>query len=190
MKKILLPLLLAVLTGCAGQPQTPPLAEYGLSFPESKENLPIRSIHVSAAPWLDGRDMVYRQEYKEPGRRFSYAQSRWQASPSDMMERYLGQALMAHEGRVAGQCRLHVELDRFEQDFLDSQRSRGTIAGRAILLSGNSHIARHGFIITFPAPSQTAQGGVAALNQGADHLALTLSMWLKEPEYLSLCAQP
>lgn len=179
MKKFFLMCSLSfLLFGCAVQGMKEEKAEYGLGSRAPVPSPLLRSITVSAAAWLQSQDMVYRLKYQDGNRRMVYSRSRWQASPAEMLQRHLAQALTG-EGEV-GTCRLKLELDVFEQSFDSPVLSRGVIEARALLLPAGTGapLARQSFLLAQAAGEANAQGGVAALNLAANDLAQSLAQWL------------
>lgn len=176
-----------VLAGCGAIGTPPkPVAFYDLGLADPL-NLPAAmvpaQIEVGAPSWLDVGAMQYTLDQDRPQRRRSYAESRWVAKPSEMMERALARALRGGSEGVAegGQaCRLRIELDEFTQVFHDGGASSAELVLRASWLParGSAPLARRAFQVTEPAPSADAEGGVIAHRAAMRRLTGEIAAWL------------
>jgi cholesterol transport system auxiliary component len=84
---------------------------------------------------------------------------------------------------VPGTLALHLELEEFSQLFDSSQSSGGLVRVRATLSrTGNPSkpVAQTSLVVLRPANSADAKGGVQALAQASDALALQLDQWLQQ----------
>ena len=74
---------------------------------------------------------------------------------------------------------LQVSLAQFEQVFTeDGQSSQGRILLQAVLLNGRAVVDQKRILVTAPAPTQDAEGGVAALREATDLASDQLAQWL------------
>ncbi len=113
-----------------------------------------------------------------------YAQSQWVMSPAALLTQRLRSSLSASSfgeiHRVSSDdpaiYALRSELFEFEQVFDQPGRSRGVLRLRATL-EGNGVWAQRTFAIEKPAPTADAAGGVTALSQCADELAVLINQW-------------
>ncbi len=176
--------LAAALGGCAGL-GTPPndlaLFDLGLADPVPVNGVARpSSVEVRAPSWLTTSAMQYRLAYAEPLRRQTYAQSRWAATPAEMLTRALDRALLVPGAEHSG-CRLRVELDEFAQVFDSAERSHVLIAARATLLPqrGESPVAGRDLNLRVPAEPADAQGGVLAARAATRALAAELGTWFE-----------
>jgi cholesterol transport system auxiliary component len=185
-RRLALPAALLLAAGCAGvaPPQQPAMYDLGPPAATAASNppFPLRSVDVAASTWLDSSALQYRLAYADSGRRHSYAESRWVATPREMIERALERAIVSSEatGRVRG-CRLRIDLDEFVHYFDAPGSSAGVVEARAVLLAARDDalLARQRFSVRRPAPSADARGGVAALSAGVTELSAELRAWLE-----------
>ena len=114
----------------------------------------------------------------------AYASYRWASPPADLVRQRLTERLSRQgpvlDERVTLQTpQLQVSLSQFEQVFAaDGQSSEGRVLLQAVLLSGRSVVGQTRIEARAPAPTQDAQGGVAALRQATDDAADQLAQWL------------
>jgi len=161
------------------------LAVYDLGMPAAEVSaVPLRSdlaVEVRTPLWMDSMGIEYRLLYAEPARLLTYTRARWAGSPSQLIQRRLGERLgmmPAGQGKVL--CILRIDVDAFTQVFDDPVISRGRLQGRAQLFGPNRLlVAAYGFTIEKPAPSADSRGGVAALTAAVDQLASDLAVWEK-----------
>ena len=143
--------------------------------------VPLATLEVRAAAWLDTPAQLYRLAYADATQRQAYANSRWAATPAALLERHLQRRFASEQ---AGGCRLGIALDELEQRFASPQSSRVVLEARAALLparaSGIAPLAQQTFRIEQAVPTPDARGGVAATRAAADALAQDLSRWLGE----------
>jgi len=177
---LILPLALALLLGgCAGHSVAPEVAEYGLPPVSAGASPLLRSVEVGAPSWFSSKGIQYHLAYADAARRATYANSRWVASPPEMLDRFLGRSLTGEGRNAPGICRLQIEMDEFQQVFDTPQASRGVLAVRATLLAqGGTPLARHSISAVRPAGSADAHGGIAALGLAVGDLSQSLGLWL------------
>lgn len=184
-------LLLALfLAGCAGVPRAPRPAEVydlGPGRAASMESGLVGVVQIQAPSWLRSAAMQYRLSYVSANQRNSYLESRWAASPAELLLGLLNRSLKA-----AGRCRLEVDLDEFIQDYASASQSDGVIEARARLRGDGMLLSSRRFSLRLPAPSPDAQGGVAALTRGSLQLTAEMSGWLsgleREARITDACA--
>src|ERR1700674_487330 len=139
---------------------------------------------VAAPAWIDSSSMYYRLAYQNAASPMPYVQSKWVMSPAALLTQPLRQGLgvssFGEMRRVAADepalYSLRSELFEFEQVFDQPGRSRGVLQVRATL-EGRGMWAERTFVIEKPAPTPDAVGGVAALSQCADELAVLINQW-------------
>lgn len=135
------------------------------------------ALEVTAPSWLDSRAMQYRLA-AEPARRQSYAESRWAATPAELLAAGLRRQLGAVSASGDG-CRLRIELDEWVQSFDAEGNSQSQIALRAGLYTakGDGLLARQGFAFKAPA-GRDARQGVAAFVGLEQRVASDMGHWL------------
>jgi len=145
----------------------------------------IRVYDITAPSWIDHSSMYYRLTYRNPANPLPYARSEWVMSPAALLTQRLRSSLSdSSDGeirqvgtRTAGFYVLRSELAEFEQVFDQPGRSRGVIRLRATL-EGEGIWAQRTFLIEKPAPSADAAGGVTALMDCSDELAMSIAEWV------------
>ncbi|MDH0089887.1 MULTISPECIES: ABC-type transport auxiliary lipoprotein family protein [Achromobacter] len=179
-------ILTLVLAGCGiGRVDAPPqLYDLGLDarpVPALPARDPI-ALSFQAAPGLSDTGMIWRVGDSAAPR--SYATYRWAASPAELVRERITDRL-SRQGAVLGDRvtlqtpRLQVSLAQFEQVFAeDGQSSQGRILLQAVLLNGREVVDQKRILVTVSAPSQDAEGGVAALRQATDEASDQLAQWL------------
>ena len=182
------------LLGCTGslQPRPVPasydLAQLTTSTAASGDALPLRRfatvlplVDLKSPPWLNTTAMQYRLAYStaEAQRRYSFAQSRWVATPADMLRQVLKQAGQVQDVELAGShCQLQMELDEFIQVFDSEQQSTAWLVLRLNLLSHHEPrvVAHQVLRLSTPAGSDAASG-VAAFAKLSQDLGGALDAW-------------
>ncbi len=179
-------LLALALAGCGiGRVDAPPkVFDLGLDARPAPA-LPARgpiALTFQAAPGLSDTGMIWRVGDSAAPR--SYATYRWAASPADLVRQRLTDRLSRQgvvlNDRVSLQTpQLQVSLGQFEQVFSeDGQSSEGRILLQAVLLDGRAVVDQKRILVLAPAPTQDAEGGVAALRQATDEASDQLAQWL------------
>jgi len=178
-------LALCLLTGGCKSLFSPPPDQkvYDLAVPAFPAVEPVTypgMVVVRAPSWLSYSVMQYRFDYLQPPTRETYAESRWVAQPSEMLQRYLVIALGADQNVRAG-CQLRIELDEFLQTFTTPQQNDAVLMTRVDLVTtpGAPALARQRFVFRTPGGSADAAGGVKAHQQNAQKLAVDIREWLK-----------
>ncbi|HMM54620.1 MAG TPA: ABC-type transport auxiliary lipoprotein family protein [Candidatus Desulfobacillus sp.] len=175
-------LALALLAACGGARSVSSVATYDLgpqaAAPNNRVVASLASLDVHAAPWLESSAMQYRLAYAVSQRRQAYAESRWAATPAELLAHALRKRMLS--GPAEGACRLRVELDEFVQVFDEEKSSRALLEARAQLVApgDGAVLARHDFSLARPAASADAAGGAAALAEAAAGLSAQLRDWL------------
>jgi len=139
---------------------------------------------VLAPVWLDTPSVLYRLGYVDASQLHEYAQTRWVAAPSRLVE----QALMdAGAGNAPPACadastagRLEVTLQEFSQDFDSPQSSHVILRARARLLAAHSHalIAQRQFDLRAAAATPDGPGAVHGLGELAHAFAASALAWV------------
>lgn len=136
---------------------------------------------LKSPPWLNSTAMHYRLAYVPSAaqRRYRYAESRWVATPADMLRQVLKQSGQVQDIELAGtHCQLQMELDEFIQVFESEQQSQAWLTLRLNLLSHREPrvMAHHVMRLSAPAGGDAASG-VAAFVRLSQDLGRALSDW-------------
>ena len=161
-----------------------PVAAAHVPYPAKAAQVDIVVYEVTAPAWMDQSSMYYRLAYRNAANPMPYAQSQWVMSPAALLTQRLRSSLNASSSgeiqRVSSEdpavYALRSELFEFEQVFDQPDRSRGVLRLRATLEGGGVWTQRT-FAIEKPAPTADAAGGVTALSQCADELAVLINQW-------------
>ena len=149
--------------------------------------LALSAVDVHAPSWLDSRAMQYRRS-DEPARRQNFTESRWAATPAELLAVTLRQQLGAAGGEG---CRLRVELEEWIQVFDNNGQSRQQLAAQVALRSSRSDslIDRRGFSLE-QAAGTSAREGVSATIALEKQLAAGIQSWLQSlPKSKDLAAR-
>lgn len=191
-RSILLCASITFLTACASTAgQGRAVALYDLSAavkpsanPEAIASLPpsilLEGIH--APTWLEGPSMQYRLAYSDPDRRHVFAESRWVASPTELIETVLVRNQVAHRGREGVQvCRLRLDMDEFIQRFNQPGSSQALLEVRASLIAPQDARILAGQTLRYVREAGAdARSGVAAQAAMVRALSEDLSRWLEK----------
>ena len=143
---------------------------------------PVVAAAVTAPSWLAGTQIHYRLLYDEPTRLRAYAENRWIAAPSELMQLRLQQAfgnrLSIEPGAASQRYSLQVELLDFEQTFESAQSARVHLSAVATLrnAAGGPVLAQRLFTLTVPA-SPDVRGAVQGCAQAVDRLLVQVVQW-------------
>jgi len=172
-----------LLAACgAGPKANSNLAYYDLGTvqpaPNNRIVASLRSIDVFAVSWLDATAMQYRLLYAASQRRQSYAESRWAATPADLLGHALRKRMLS--GEAGGACRLRVDLDEFVHAFDTPKDSRAVLEARVQLLApaGGEVLARRSFSVAKPSATPDARGGVTAMAAAVETFSAEMHDWL------------
>ncbi|CAB3668950.1 hypothetical protein LMG6001_00554 [Achromobacter insolitus] len=179
-------ILTLALAGCGiGRVAAPPsVFDLGLDS-RPVPALPARdtvALVFQAVPSLSDTGVIWRVGDSAAPK--AYAGYRWASPPADLVRQRLTERLSRQgpvlDERVTLQTpQLQVSLSQFEQVFApDGQASEGRVVLQAVLLSGRNVLGQTRIATQAPAPTQDAQGGVAALRQATDEAADQLAQWL------------
>ncbi len=145
---------------------------------------------MDGASALDGTAMLYRLLYADAQQLRPYAQARWSMPPAQLLRlrlrELLGQRrslLGATDAVPPGTLVLRLELEEFSQLFGTAQSSSALVRLRATLGRSGSParvLAQTSLVQQQPSTTADAPGGVKALAQASDALALQLDQWLQQ----------
>jgi cholesterol transport system auxiliary component len=188
-------LFIATLLGCTlGPEKRDPPAVFDLgpqraygAYPAAKPDIDATLLisTVSASPWLDSPNIMYRLTYRDAGRPEAYAQHRWAMSPALLLtERLRGRFAAATRGVVGTQdgaradYSLRIELEDFSQSFDAANSSKANVRLRASLIDFNTRAlyAQRSFSMERPAVPN-APGAAHALAAASDAMVEELVAW-------------
>ena len=167
-------LLLSLLAACSTTTGRPDALRYDFGPVTAVEaDSGIAAVELIAPSWLTGDAIEYRLAYIDAASRRAYADSRWVASPAELLR-----SALQHRFVGRGHCRVRLELDEFVQVFDSPQSAQQQLVVRAVLLVGGTPADHRAFAITESAPSADARGAVLAAGRGARQLGDQLAAWL------------
>ena len=163
------------LLGCAGSTAVDPRSyDLGLT-PPSAALPPARIGSVRAVAPFDSNDMHYRLAYRDAAEIGFFANSRWAASPPEMLRKQLLRA----SGDRAGRCAVDVEIQEFSQVFSAKDASEARIELRAGVRGGGAR----GWSLSEPNAGADAAAGAAAFARAANRAVGELGAWIgAQPE--------
>jgi len=136
----------------------------------------------TAAPLLNGTGVIWR--IGDSAAPHAYATYRWAAPPLQLVQQRL-QDRLTQEGPVltngvdAHAPLVQVALLQFEQVYAaDGASSQGRVALQVNLVRERRAVDTVRLARSVPAPTQDAEGGVAALREATDAVAGDLAAWL------------
>lgn len=196
----LLIIVFLLLSGCAfAPPVDAPLTVYnfGLQHPPNTNNitaqLPTKSpslliADATAPTWLDSQAIQYRLAYHNPMQLYTYANSRWAATPAAMMSLQVRNRILTETGIIVikpgdgaqADYTLQIELNEFSQVFDAIDKSHAIISLNASLIHRKTRalIAQHHFNMQQKAVTADAAGGTKALTEASDKLTAHLVSWI------------
>lgn len=140
---------------------------------------------ATGSPALDSERMYYRLNYADALQARSYANSRWSATPLQMVSQRIksriaqsGAKVLGVTDAAAGVPILRLEVDEFSHVFSSADQSAGQLILRASLFQGHKLIDQKTFNRSTPAASANAAGGARALAASTDAAAADIIAWL------------
>jgi cholesterol transport system auxiliary component len=184
-----------LLTGCASQKSEPTTQfDLGPAMPAQAPQapaaaaLPLGAIVVTDATGssaLDSERMFYRLSYADPLQARTYANSRWTASPLQMLTQRMktriaqsGAKVLSETDASSGVAILRIDVDEFIHNFRGVAQSEGQVALRASVFQGHALVDQRSFARTTAAGSADAAGGARALAASTDAAAADIVAWL------------
>jgi cholesterol transport system auxiliary component len=179
-----------LLAGCASdKPAQNTTFDFGpAAASATPARAPIAAIvvgEVTGSPTLDSERMVYRLNYSDPLQARAYANSRWSATPLQMVTQRLKSRIAQSGAKVLsvsdasdGVPILRLEIDDFSHHFDSQAASHGQLVLRASLFQGHRLIDQRTFDRKAPATSMDAGGGARALAGATDTVAADVIAWL------------
>ncbi len=190
--------LLAVVTlatmcaGCGLGPGKRDAFEYDFGFSTEPAPAPRRIAReiavadVLAPAWLESNAMIYRLAYQEAARPRAYANSRWVASPAQLLTSRLRSRAAAAAMRgiaplgepLRGAATLATEVEEMSQVFDAPDKSRAVVRLRATLTDRGKLLAQQSFTVERDAASADAAGGARAMASAADAVVGEIVDWV------------
>jgi len=140
---------------------------------------------ATGSPALDSERMYYRLNYADALQARTYANSRWSATPLQMVSQRIksriaqsGAKVLGVTDAAAGVPILRLEVDEFSHVFDSEAQSAGQLILRASLFQGHKLIDQKTFNRKTPAASANAAGGARALAASTDAVAADVIAWL------------
>lgn len=181
----------ALLAGCAGE--KPKNDNTVFDFGPA-----MSAAAASASPWgavvvteatgsavLDNERMYYRLNYADPLQARTYANSRWSATPLQLVTQRLktriaqsGTKVLTSTDATAGVAILRTEVVEFTHSFDNQSQSQGQLVLRASLVQGHKLVDQKTFTRKTAASSADAAGGARALAGSTDAVAADIVAWL------------
>jgi cholesterol transport system auxiliary component len=159
-----------LLAGCGGAAAPEPRSyDLGLEAPAAKLS-GVRIGTVRAIAPFDGTDMQYRLAYRNAAEVAAYANSRWAATPADMLRKQLLRAA----GEGAGKCSIDIEIQEFSQVFSAKEASEARVELRTSLRGG----ASRSLSVVEPNAGPDAPGGAVALARAVNRAIGELGGWI------------
>lgn len=192
MKPAMNRLLLAfaiLLAGCSTTKAPANLTfDFGPAAPTAQTAVPFGAVvvtDVTGSAALDNERMYYRLNYADPLQARTYSQSRWSATPLQLVSQRLktriaqaGVKVLTTTDASVGVAILRTEIDDFTHSFDSQSQSAGVVMLRASLFQGHKLIDQKTFTRKTAAGSADAAGGAAALAASTDAVAADIVAWL------------
>jgi cholesterol transport system auxiliary component len=185
-----------ILSGCASQkslpttqfdfgPATPAQAQPQTQTQTPGATGPVIVTDVTGSSALDSERMFYRLSYADPLQARTYANSRWTASPLQLLTQRFktrlaqsGARVLSETDAASGIPLLRIDVDDFVQDFGGVSQSTGVVAVRASVFQGHVLVDQRSFRQAVAATSADAAGGARALAASTDAVAADIVAWL------------
>lgn len=197
---LLLVLSLYLLTGCVAfnkSQSSISIYDFGMQQAQPAKQILQQSLHhrkslliadATAPSWLDNNAIQYRLLYHNPTQSYTYASSRWVATPAALLTQQIRSRIVASTNEqvikdnstAKADYALHIELEEFTQLFDTVDTSHIVIGLRASLVERNTRklLAQKDFSIKEKAPTADATGAVSALSSASNQLINELVGWL------------
>ncbi len=176
-------LLLSNLAACVGinkSRQNLSIYDFGLSVSsESDQQIASKIMFEQplAAESLNHNKIRYRLNFQDPLRVFFYAESRWAATPSELLSGKLSKMINLTKNPM--NCSMELKIEAFDHVFQTTTASEGVVQLSALLVERKSRKVVSNQLITESAASASpnAQGGTAALHQASENALKKAIQW-------------
>lgn len=152
----------------------------------------------TSASRLEGTALNYRLGYSDANEVRPYAGARWTLPPTQLLRQRLRDALSqrrtvlgtleaANLARAQGRTTdvLRITLEEFSQYFESPGQSVGLVRVRATLVRGSPEgervLGQRSVVVSRPASSADAAGGVKALSAATDAAVAEIVQWVDQP---------
>ncbi|MGS0896500.1 ABC-type transport auxiliary lipoprotein family protein [Burkholderia stagnalis] len=148
----------------------------------------LKVLDVAAPEALDSDKFVYRLAYADAQRTAVYRDSRWTATPAQLLTQRLRGALSSRGAVLEGSDgvrapTLKVDLNEFEQVFDGQAQSHGAVTARATLMQDGKVLGQRTFVARAPSDTADAAGGARALAAASDQLVSQIAAWVGMQAY-------
>ena len=140
---------------------------------------------VTGSAAFDNERMYYRLNYADALQSRAYTNSRWGATPLQLITQRLKSRIAQTGAKVLtptdasdGVWILRSEIDDFTHSFDSTTQSYGQLVLRASLFNQHKLIDQKTFSRQIPAASNDAAGGARALAAATDAVAADINAWL------------
>lgn len=164
--------------------------DFGLNAETPKVDSKITIDRVIAIDAIDHRRMRYRLNFKSPTQVFTYTQSRWASSPSELLAAKVRSIANLSS---SSDCSLRLQIEIFDHIFESPSTSMGIIRLHASLSDKKSRraVASQQIQESAPAPSADGKGGVMALDQASTRAIVNALEWANNmADQSPQCASP
>jgi cholesterol transport system auxiliary component len=159
------------LAACGAGSTAPEQRTFDLGLDAPAARLPaVRIGAVRAAAPFEATDMQYRLAYRNVAEISAFANSRWAATPAEMLRKQLLRAA----GEGTGKCSVDLEIQEFSQVFSAKDASDARIDLRASVRGG----AARAFSVVEPNAGADAISGAAALARASSRAIGELGGWI------------
>jgi ABC-type uncharacterized transport system auxiliary subunit len=195
MRHFILLIICLSLSACIGVNKTRQnmiVYDFGLTVPGKNQQLITLKIpveEISTAEALNHSKMRYRLNYQNPARIFSYSESRWASTPSELLASRLSTlsslAPLANDtplqnpNNKSANCSLKLKIETFDHVFQSASISEGIVQLNASLIEKKSKQIITNQLITASVSSATpdAQGGAGALQKASENALRAALNW-------------
>jgi len=175
-------LVVANLAACVGinkNKQNIAIYDFGLSGSIATSPLITSTLLIEepiAAETLNNNKIRYRLNYDNPSRVFFYTESRWAATPLELLS---GKLSMINITPKNTNCSLKFKIEAFDHVFQTTSISEGVVQLSALLIDKNTHKIITSQLITESTPSHSsnAEGGTAAIHQASENALKKVINW-------------
>ena len=167
-------LLLAACAAPGGTDAPVRVYDLGLTEPAAKP-IGARIGQVRATMPLDGTDMHYRLAYHDAAELLSFSQSRWSATPAELVRKRFVRFV---EPAVGTRCILDIEVNEFSQVFSARDKSDTLLELRLVLADATERIAEHTVRVSLPGAGANAATGVVIMARATDEAIKRSAEWV------------
>lgn len=167
-------LLLGACTTPGGSDALLRVYDLGLTEPAAKP-IGARIGQVRATAPFDSTDMQYRLAYRDAAELLSFSQSRWAATPAELVRKRFVRSVEPPPG---ARCTLDIEVNEFSQVFSARDKSDALVELRLVLSDASGRIAEHTVRVGLPGAGADAANGVAVMARATDESISRSAAWV------------